>query len=493
MKKLLCFGLVMFLITISCSTAYAGARPSRSDSYLYQNGVDVSAPAAYNYEKSISLVDNSGKSVANPQDMFLSEDGLLYILDTDNGRILIYNSELSLVDVLDTFTTADGKREALKKPEGLFVTADNKIYIADTENNRILETDTEGNVLNIFGKPEGLIITSTETYLPIRIVVDSAGRMSVVARNINMGIIQMTPEGKFVGYTGTPKVKVDIFTKFWKSISSKKVKDKLSQFVPTEYSNMTIDKKGFIYGTISSLSASDVLGEIQSKARDGQTAAVKRINLMGDDILRRLGDYTPLGDLYFNETPSKIIDVALGSYEIYSLLDSTEGRIFTYDSFGNMLYIFGDIGNEKGNFVRPVSLLYMGQKVVVLDSVLNELIIFDITDYGLTVLNAVGTYYDGEYTKSYEYWSQVASENSNFQYAFIGLGKSKVEQGLYAEAMKYFEYAKDKKDYSIAKEKLRKEQLKVNFPIAFYTLLTVCILSGLIKILRKFLKYYRGE
>lgn len=43
-----------------------------------------------------------------------------------------------------------------------------------------------------------------EAFLPSRLAVDSIGRMYVVARNINRGIIQLDSEGRFMGYIGSP-------------------------------------------------------------------------------------------------------------------------------------------------------------------------------------------------------------------------------------------------------------------------------------------------
>lgn len=487
----ICAAFAAIILTTQCIFAYTTS--DIDSSYIYNNKAEaVVSPDAYKYIESTVLLDEKGNKASNPQDMFVSEEGEVYVLDTESGKIFIYTSDLTLKNTLDTFVTESGENIKLNLPEGIFVTGD-FIYIADTQNNRIILINKSGTVLKIFGKPDKLMGNATDLYLPTKLVVDNTGRMSVIARNINMGIIQLDQEGKFIGYSGTPKVKVDLFTKLWKSFSTKEQKAKMEQFVPTEYNNLAIDSKKFIYGTISSLKASDIKNAVGSKDLSGNTTPVKKINSMGDDILKRKGLYAPLGDLSFDEIPSRIIDIALGPAEVYSLLDSTNGRIFTYDSDGNLLYVFGNKGSNKGNFQRPVAIGYVGQKILVLDSLLSEIAVFDITEYGSLILGAVVSHKEGKYDLSYEKWSQVALINSNFEYAFVGLGKAKLEEGLYKEAMDSFLYASDFENYSKAKEKLRKEQTAVIFPIIFAFFAACVIIAYMNSFLKRCIRYYKGE
>lgn len=49
---------------------------------------------------------------------------------------------------------------------------------------------------------------------------------------------------------------------------------------------------------------------------------------------------------------------------MYSVLDSKRGRVFTYDSQGNLLYIFGGRGDQKGQFNQPCALIYNGDEIL---------------------------------------------------------------------------------------------------------------------------------
>ena len=178
-----------------------------------------------------------------------------------------------------------------------------------------------------------LIVTEacSEPYLPIKIAQDSYGRLYIVARNINRGIICLDPEGLFVGYVGAPRVVPDIWELLWRRISTKAQKEQMTQYASTEYNNVFVDEKNFVWGTISALDAADILGAVQNHDTSGQITPVVKINAGNTDVLRRNGSYAPLGDLRFDDEPSRIVDVALGLGGTYSLLDFQRGRVFTYD------------------------------------------------------------------------------------------------------------------------------------------------------------------
>ena len=61
---------------------------------------------------------------------------------------------------------------------------------------------------------------------------------------------------------------------------------------------------------------------------------------------------------------------------MYSVLDSKRGRVFTYDSQGNLLYIFGGRGDQKGQFNQPCALIYNGDEILVADRSRNSVQVF---------------------------------------------------------------------------------------------------------------------
>jgi hypothetical protein len=433
-------------------------------------------PKAYEYKEMISLKNLKGfedLKVTSPVDMFVKENGEIFIVESELGAILCFDKNQNLVNVLREFTLQDGKTTTLKKPEGVFVTQDDVFYIADTENNRVVVCDRKANVSMIVKKPENLLGTDLASFLPIKVVVDSAGRISVAARNINSGIMQFTEDGVFTGYAGAPTVSVGAFTKFLRQFSTAKQRAQMQNYVPTEYSNIKIDSNNFIWGTIPSLSTQAISNVIASK-----------------DLK---GNVTPIGDLWFIKDPSKIVDTGLGPNNIYSMLDSVNGRIFTYNNDGILLYAFGNKGTQKGNMQTPVAIDYIGDEIFVLDSGLGQIMIYEPTNYGKLLIEAEGFYKQGDYEQANQKWQEVAQRNSNFEYAYIGLGNAKYSTEEYKQAMDYFEYANDTTDYAKAKEKLRKLNAQKMFPIFFMTVLTLIGLYLVYVIAIKVRKYAKGE
>ena len=95
----------------------------------------------------------------------------------------------------------------------MFVYKNGDLLIADTQNNRIIKCNADGNVKQVIERPENMTgVSDSEVFLPVKLAVDSIGRIYVVARNINRGIIQLDSQGKFMGYIGSPQVQYDIMT-----------------------------------------------------------------------------------------------------------------------------------------------------------------------------------------------------------------------------------------------------------------------------------------
>lgn len=489
--------LLILICAIPCQQVFAFTDYTEESNYVYdQTAYPIRIPTAYEYKKMISLKNITGYediNVTNPIDMFVKDNGEFFIVESELGAILCFDKNQKLINVLKEFTLQDGSTTTLKKPEGVFVTKEDKFYIADTENSRIVVCDRKGKVSMIVEKPDSLLGTNLDAFLPVKVVVDSVGRISVSARNINSGIMQFTQEGVFTGYTGAPKVSVDAFTKLLRQFSTAQQKAQMQNYVPTEYSNIKIDQKNFIWGTISSLSTQAVAGVIQSQDLSGSVTPIKKLNTMGVDVLNRKGLFAPIGELFFIDQASKILDVGLGPNNIYSMLDSVNGRIFTYNNNGILLYVFGNKGTRKGNMQTPMAIDYIGNEIYVLDSGLCQVIVYEPTSYAKLLIDAEQYYEKGDYELANQKWEIVAQRNANFEYAYIGLGNAKYSSQQYKDAMKYYEYANDSTNYSKAKEKLRKENAQKIFPIIFISVLSLLFIYLVVVIFSKVKRYARGE
>ena len=154
-------------------------------------------------------------------------------------------------------------------------------------------------------------------------------------------------------------------------------------FIPTEFSNLDIDGKGFVYATNIDV---------------GPKEPIKRLNPSGEDVLKRFGYFPVAGDIYYRRTvgPSKFVDIKVLGDGIYSALDSTQGRVFTYDESGNLLYVYGGIGNQLGVFKTPAAIERLGDRQLVLDRGKASIVMFEPTEFGKQVNLAVRHHYRGK-------------------------------------------------------------------------------------------------
>ena len=485
----LVFCLAAALFAGSCPTAEAYYTESASSStYNYSKwGFPLKSPDAYDYSRTVDLRRVGGYDLTNLIDMFVADE-YIYIVESSLGIIFRFDTAMNYVDCLKEFTMPDGSTSTLLKPEGMFVSSEGKVYIADTGHSRVLVCDWNGNVSLELLKPENLVGTSLSTFLPTRVVADSAGRINVVARNINSGIMQFTSEGYFTGYIGAPSVSVDPFTKLLRRFYTDTQRAAMTTYVPTEYNNIKIDENNFIWGTISALTESDLISTINSQDLTGAVTPIKKLNMKGKDVLIRQGDFAPVGDLVWASGPSRIVDVGLGP-----MLDNNKGRIFTYNNNGIMLYTFGGKGTAKGETQTPIALDYVGDNILVLDSGLCSVLMFEPTVYGKLLIDAEWYYQEGEYDTANECWRQVTELNSNFAYPYIGLGDAEYNKENYEDAMAYYEFAEDRDSYSNAKERIRKNKMSVSFPYMVGAVILLALLFVGKGIYVRVRRYIRGE
>lgn len=462
MRKLINFKFVfrilaavlLFTATISCTVS---AEPYKSYTYDYWLKA-VPTPHAYLPERSIYGENLGIGEFKNASDIFVDKNNTVYILDTGNNRIICMNSSFQLVRVIDKFSN-NGKNDTLKGPQGMFVSEDGFIYIADTQNQRIIKLDKSGNFIKEYTRPDTDLISQKQQYNPTKLVVDKGGRIYIIASGINKGLVEIDQSGKFISFIGANKVTVNPVEYLWKLFSTKEQRARMELFVPTEYTNVCINSEGFIYATTSTVD--------RSTLTKGATP-VRKLDPKGVDVLRRYGYGPPVGDYVTGmmDDMSKLVDVTVDNAAgLYSVLDQTRGRVFTYDSDGNLLYIFGGTGYEEGNFDAPTAIETLGDKILVLDGTRNCVDVFNTTAYGSSVREAVKLHYQGKYEEAAKMWQKVLDYNANSDLAYIGLGRVLVRDKKYYDAMKYFKLANNRNYYSKAFKLYRKEFIGDHFGV----------------------------
>ncbi|MGN1179766.1 MAG: gluconolactonase [Suilimivivens sp.] len=475
LKRLTAFLMLAVLLIISTGeTVYAEDQPYDTYNYDYRENI-VLTPAAYVPNGSVTGQSAGTTDFKEPQDLCVAPDGLIYVADTGNNRIVVLSEDMSeTIRIIDGFER-DGAADSFNQPYGVCVSESGSLYVADASNKRVVVLTPEGDFIKIIDNPQSEILEDDFDFIPIKVTVDYADRVYVISKNAFEGILVFESDGNFTGYFGTIEVKITLWEKFWRKIATKEERSKQQLYIPTEFTGMDVDSDGFIYAT-----------NIDS---DGKQA-VRRLNPQGKDVIQKGENENVGGDLrvytYGDYSgPSEMTDVVYRGKGIYSLLDRKRGRIFTYDKEGNLLYIFGGLGTQKGTFTTPVAIEAIGDQIIVLDAYYGAILKFGETEYGSLINEAVGLRYDGDETKAIEIWQKVLKLDENNELANSGIGKAYLTAGDNKTAMKYLKLGMNRKYYSVAWKRYRNEILTENMNMIMSV---VMILLAFLIIYKKFLK-----
>lgn len=426
------------------------------DTYTYDYWGDIRfTPAAY---VPLSSVDGAGLqwqgeslgAFSSPQDLCRSPGGSFYLADTGNNRIVVMSGDLKTVEnVVTGFEGADGP-ETFSAPTGVGVSLSGVLYVADSQNRRIVALNPDGTLFRIVENPAGEALGEGYVFTPLKVCVDYAGRIYCIAQKMFEGIMVFDTDGQFTGFYGTIEVKISLWEKFWRRIATKEERSRQKLFIPTEFTGIDVDDDGFVY-------ASNV-------DTDG-VQAVKRLNPRGEDVIRKGFRENLGGDLWIGgfgqyAGPSKMADVVYRGEGIYSLLDSRRGRVFTYDHEGNLLYVFGGLGTQRGTFVTPVAIEAAGDTVLVLDAYRAAILQFGETEYGALINDAVALRYDGDEALAVAKWEAVLRLDENNELANVGIGKAYLAAGDNEKAMLYLKRGMNKSYYSVAFKRYRNAWLR---------------------------------
>lgn len=476
-------------------------------SYTYSiGGEPLASPDGYTPYKVVTSADmnlpESVKSLSSPTDLEVDDQGYRYICDPVNSQILILDRYNKYVTRITSFYNTYGIYDTIAGAQGVFITKSDEegnrlIYVADTDNKRIVVFSFDGvkpTFVRLFEEPSSDIFDDDSVYKPVALAVDISGRMYVVSATTYEGIISLDNDGSFSAFIGATKATVSAFKQLWKKFQTAEQRQQTEDSVSVEYNNIVIDESGFIYVTTSALNEGSQQGAITGKSKGTDYAPVKRLNGAGSDVMRRNGFYPPSGEVSVSnhltstnkDAPtgaSTIVDVALGEEETWSILDQKRSRIFTYDFNGNLLYAFGDMGTQLGNLKRAVALTYDGTDLLVLDGETNSFNIYERTEYGTVLIDALHSTNIRKYDKAVEGWTDILKRNNNYDAAYVGIGNALYRDGKWEEAMDMYKTAYDTESYSNAFKQYRKDL------VSKWILLIVAIVVVIIVALVLFFSY----
>ena len=272
----------------------------------------------------------------------------------------------------------------------------------------------------------------------------------------------------------------------WRKIQTDEQRDQSEEYVSTEFNNISIDEDNFIYVTTSSIDASAQQSAINSKSKASDYAPVRKLNASGADVMKRNGFYPPSGEvrvITFSSSgavtgASKIIDVAIGPEGTWSIIDEKRSKVFTYDENGNLLFTFGDKGQQTGNIDSIEAIVYQGDDILLMDKTNDNIIRYRRTEYADLLIQALRHDNERQYDVTIDDWTEILKRYNNFDSAYIQIGKSLYRQGEYEEAMTYYQSAYETANYSEAYKEIRKEWANKYFWMIPVVIVAVCIALG---------------
>lgn len=481
-------------ITASCLTLPASADESYYG-YNYNWWMDpVPSQNGYVVDRIVTGVDLGVGAFSEPNDIFVDDKtGKIYIVDSNNARIVITDENLNSGTVLDTFKYSNEfteersivKKTTLDSPQGVFVTHENDrtlLYIADSMNSRVLGCYEDGTIFFEYTRPSNDLYDADVSFRPDKVVVDNAFNVYVVIPSITNGMVQFSREGTFNGYYGANRVETTaevLQNAFYSLFMNREQMRKRARAVAIEIANCDIDDQGFIYTVTSSKNADkDIL---------------KKLNPAGENIYLNMGfDDLLFGDvpLYYNGSTyaSTIDDVDVDQEGNVFLLDFSEKRIFQYSDQLDLEFIFGGEGNQKGLFTSPTAIENLNGKVYVTDGRKNTITTFKLTEFGEMVHHAVEMFNRGLYQEAKGPFEEIILRDANYWFAYIGLGNAYYTMGENETAMKYF-YKNSKGGYNRAFKEYRMEMVRQYFNIfmiaVIVLIIVLVVLSKIVKAIKK--------
>lgn len=464
-KKKLLAGLLVATTVLSLG----GVTTASAESYTYTIKDEVvPAPDAYTWERSVRAQDLGIENMSSLTDTFC-KDGKIYILM--NSRLVVTDEDFNTLQVITEYKK-NGETVPIKAPKCVFVTDNGDIYLTEQDQGEIIHLDAKGNLVRVLGDPQ---ITTLDgiTYAPTKVVVDDIGRIYVKAKSVYEGIIELDPDGIFNRFIGANNVVPSMIDRFYRMIATEEQISRMALWLPTDYSDIALDAEGYILATIRDLTATD---------------PIRKLNSAGKDVLAEY-EYiaSPKGDYATAKgaTLSNLTNIAAAEDGRFAVLDANMSRVFVYAPDGILLYVLAGSGKQNGQLNSPIDVAFLGEDIIVADSVTNSIEVFKPTEYGALVNEALRIQKLYDYEGAAAYWQQVYEINPNSVAANMGLGKYQLRTEQYDAALQSFQRTGERQSYSAAFERVREVWLENNLGTCIILAIIVVIALVALKIVLK--------
>lgn len=395
----------------------------------------------------------------------------LFILDGKGSRIVILDSSYHVLREITNISFPE-KAETFSGARGIFVDKDGLLYIADTENARVIKATTTGNGIEIITLPDSEMIPSDFNYRPIKIAVDSSGYIYVLSDGSYYGAILYSPEKTLLGFYGANTVKTTVtqfIQKLWNNLTQTDAKRAAStRKLPYQLTDLYVDNNDFVY-TATGKTENDQIAQIKRLSPGGKNI------LSSDDVVFGNKEYAIVDEDYYIQNIAGVVTDSKGFIYCY---DVSYGNIYLYDNECYLLGAFGGglgKGTQKGTFefICAIDILDDGDRIFIADKNKQNITVFKITDYGKKLKQARYLTLMGDYDNSVPLWNQLLKEDANCQLAYNGLATAEIANKNYKNALKDAKAGLNKKIYSQAFTYVRKQNVEKN--ISFYMIGIIAI------------------
>lgn len=454
---------VLSVLTVDTATVYAEVpyKTYAHDGY----GWLIETQAAY--VPGTTLTKFGDTSISAARDMTITDDGLLYIADTGNRRILVSDLQGNYIK--------DFGSDVLVNPCGIFVTDDKHTYVADRDAKKIFVFDDNGNVIEEYGRPNHPLYGDEMDFKPLKIVVNDAGIMFVICEANMNGIVQISPTagGTFLGYFGTNSTQLSMIDKFLSIVQTKEQKAAKASNRPATPDNLAIDDQGLIY-TVTR-------GDTPENAKEIQE--LKRLNIAGKNVIHP------------DEWDGRPVDVTAGNHDNVYMV-SSRGYIYEFNEEGEMLFVFGgpDDGRQRVGLCKKIEAISIDSKdnIYILDSDMNRIHVFKPTEFTNLLHEALYLYSKGRYTESKEPLNKILTMNSMYGFSNRAMGRALLQEDNYSEAMRFSRLANDDTTYSDAYWEIRNIWLRKYLILAIVIITALYVLGRLLKRLQQKFGIFNG-
>ena len=462
-----------FFVTVLTLLAMFGGRAIANENTTYT--YTVSASSQYGWVRTQDAYMPAAIYLQGqlkvPEDMFVAQNGMLYVADTGNSRIVEY-------DISKNTVVREIGVGVLKSPTGVFVSPDGEIFAADYGNEKVYIFNKDGSLKLELGRPDNYLFSSQSTYLPRNVVVSSNKTIYVVSEGSFEGLLMFSPDGVFQGFFGANPRDITTMERITELISTTVQRNRALTRKPKPITN--IDIHNDLVHTVTMTPFNSQFG-----MDPAINNSFRRLNMAGTNILRT-GDYRMMDEHNF-------IDLAVSKRGcIFGVTQS--GIISEYDPHGELVFSIGGKATSVeriGLFTVPSAIdVDDNDFIYVLDKERGLIQVYYPTEFAKATHRAIEAFDAGDFTESMEIWTDLLKLNGMSKIAHNGYGKSLFSLGLYEDAMREFEFTYNREEYSKAFWEVRNKWITSNITWIAATVIILAVVLYALNLVDKKTKVF---